>query len=138
MKSIVRVGNKMNDWVLRIFTMISAFLWTRPAFAQSVNQMTVQNVTQLGMGLILWIAIGVFGVLGIVVFGTGVMRMWDTDDPRQKKSGLARMGWGTFLLIAVLVVVGLKMYLQNGMGPGSQDVNPYGNGQFSSPNSIIP
>jgi hypothetical protein len=49
---------------------------------------------------------------------------------------MARMGWGAFLLISVLVAVGLKMYLTQGQGPTASDVNPYGGG-FNSPSSVI-
>jgi Na+/proline symporter len=134
----MRILERLNEKSIRLYlgasAAVGALLGTRPAYA--IDPTTVENLTKRGLGMFIWVAIGVFGIVGIVVFGTGVMRMWDTDDPRQKKSGMARMGWGAFLLISVLVAVGLKMYLTQGQGPTASDVNPYGGG-FNSPSSVI-
>jgi Na+/proline symporter len=121
---------------------VSIWLWvalsTLPCRqALAVDADTVENVTRRGLGMAMWVAIGVFGILGLVIFGTGVMRMWDTDDPRQKKSGMARMGWGVFLLLAVMIATGLKMYLADSAGPAASDVNPFGESGMSSPDSMF-
>ncbi len=139
MKSIVKVGRKLDEGLLWAFVVISSLLRPQRVFAQGgggISSTTAQTVVQRGLGFALWAAIGVFGILGIIVFGSGIMRMWDTDDPRQKKSGMARMGWGVVLLIAVLMVVGLKVYLANGVGPSSSDLNPYGSG-LSDPGTLV-
>lgn len=121
---------------------VSIWLWvalmTLPCRqALAVDADTVENITRRGLGMAMWVAIGAFGVLGLVIFGTGVMRMWDTDDPRQKKSGLARMGWGVFLLLAVMIATGLKMYLADSGNASSSDLNPFGGTGTSTPESMF-
>jgi Na+/proline symporter len=134
----MNIMEKLNEKSIGLYLNISAatgaLLGPRPAYA--IDATTVETLTKRGLSMFMWVAIGVFGIVGIVVFGTGAMRMWDTDDPKHKKSGMARMGWGAFLLISVLVAVGLKMYLTQGQDLTASDVNPYGGG-FNSPSSVI-
>jgi len=128
--------------MLRKINEISIWLWVTMATlpcrqARAIDAETVETITRRGLGMAMWVAIGVFGVLGLVIFGTGVMRMWDTDDPRQKKSGLARMGWGVFLLLAVMIATGLKMYLADSSNATASDLNPFGGTGMSSPDSMF-
>lgn len=93
-----------------------------PAYASAQTTSTtsssstsaITTLVQNGLALILWIAIGVSGTMGVVVFCQGVAKMWDVDDPRARKQGKNMMFWGVFLTIAVLVVVAARDYLTNG------------------------
>ncbi len=85
----------------------------------------IETLVKRGLSLALWIAIGVCGVLGIIVFGNGVMKMWDTDDPRAQKQGKRMMFWGVFLTIAVLFAVAVRDYLTQGLELTPADLNPF-------------
>ncbi len=87
------------------------------AFAQTTSTSgmpALDTLVKRGLGLVLWITIGVSGVMGVVVFCQGVMKMWDVDDARARKQGKAMMFWGVFLTISVLFVVACRDYLTNG------------------------
>jgi succinate dehydrogenase/fumarate reductase cytochrome b subunit len=103
---------------------VQAAAWSSSAWADT-GSTAIETLVKRGLALALWIAIGVFGVLGIVVFCNGVMKMWDTDDPKAQKQGKRMMFWGGFLTVAVLFAVAVRDYLTSGLSLTPADLNPF-------------
>jgi uncharacterized BrkB/YihY/UPF0761 family membrane protein len=82
----------------------------------------LETLVKRGLSLTLWIATGVCGTMGIIVFCNGVMKMWDTEDPRGVKQGKRMMFWGVFLTIAVLLAVAMREYLTAGVDFSTNDL----------------
>jgi len=102
------------------------FLLTLPSAAQA--ETAIETLVKRGLGLALWIATGVCGTMGVIVFCNGVMKMWDTEDPRSVKQGKRMMFWGVFLTIAVLLSVAMREYLTAGISFSAGDFLNTGGG----------
>ncbi len=124
---MIKIKDKLMVWMMFawMYHPACAFAQATPGAAPGTGTSgtaAIDTLIKRGLGLALWIAIGVSGVLGVVVFCQGVAKMWDADDPRAQKHGRAMMLWGVVLTVAVLFVVAVRDYLTNGLNLSATDL----------------
>lgn len=89
-----------------------SFLNSSPAFAgDGVGSNTLPTAIQNALAILMWGAIGFFTVMGLIAVGTGFMKMWDQDDPRERKKGMKQMIWGGLLTFFMIVLLAIKLFV---------------------------
>lgn len=100
-----------------LFVLVFIFTLCLPLVAYAeVQQVTPGLHELLTKGLIAayWIAVSIFGVIGMIVFADGFSYMWRTEDPAHVRKGWQRIFWGFVMCFSDILIVAFRDYIFSG------------------------